>query len=231
MDWRWDFGVALEYIRRGARVLDVGCGPGTFIQRVQERGGCPVGIDLNEQGLALARERGLDVHRAELKEFVAAHPGEFDVVTIFQVLEHVEDAQEFATTARLALRPGGLLIISVPDRHRRCHAPFEPLECPPHHLSHWSDAQIEALSIALGMRCREMAHQTLDAGQFASFVAAEMVTPHLAGAPKLVASAARFVTRGACRVVYEPLLRTGWLARRGFVHHSLLGVLATPGPS
>jgi ubiquinone/menaquinone biosynthesis C-methylase UbiE len=106
-----------DLIRRYAgpwpRILDVGCGSGGTLVAVQELGEV-VGCDLSEDALGLCRRRdlgGLVASRAEALSFTAES---FDVVLACDVLEHVEhDAQGLAEIRRV-LRPGGILILTVP---------------------------------------------------------------------------------------------------------------------
>lgn len=102
----------------GTRVLDVGCGNGSIAGKFLERGCTVVGIDLSENGIAIARKaypRG----RFELlaaDENVLARLGEpaFDFVISTEVVEHLYDPRGYAAGCFGALRPGGKFICSTP---------------------------------------------------------------------------------------------------------------------
>ena len=146
----------------GRRLLDVGCGGGGFLFRAREQGFRVAGVDFDETRLALVRsELGIeDVHVGSIHTFASAHPDErFDVVTMFEVLEHLDEPASWLDTARGLLKPGGRLFIGVPNR-RRTFDPFQgpgmdQLDNPPNHLTRW-DAHslrrfVEAQGLAVSM--------------------------------------------------------------------------------
>jgi SAM-dependent methyltransferase len=135
---------------RGGRLLDVGCGSGRFLARASALGYVVTGLDFNPVAVQVARSRFglLDVHCTSLQEFRTRNPHRyFDVVTAFEVLEHVEDPRGFLQTVFDLLRPGGFLALSVPFRDRWPRfGVHDALDLPPHHLTWWSKRAItEAL--------------------------------------------------------------------------------------
>jgi SAM-dependent methyltransferase len=98
------------------RVLDVGCGTGavTLIAN-QDRGNSVLVIEPDPERAAVARSRGLTVHNGLLDEAFLAEHGGFDVVMSSDVIEHTAAPAEFLQMMARALRPGGLLLISVPN--------------------------------------------------------------------------------------------------------------------
>jgi 2-polyprenyl-6-hydroxyphenyl methylase/3-demethylubiquinone-9 3-methyltransferase len=122
----------LEWIDRsaglaGKKVLDVGCGGGILAEAMARRGAQVTGIDLSEKGLRVAElhslQSKLDIAYRSIsaEEYAAAHPGEFDVVTCMELLEHVpEPAGMVAACARL-VRPGGLVFFSTINRNPKSY--------------------------------------------------------------------------------------------------------------
>ncbi len=118
----------LDYIRKqvplaGARVLDVGCGGGLLSEALAREGAQVTGIDMGEAPLSVARlhlhESGLEVdyRQTTAEAFAEAHPGEFDLVTCLEMLEHVPDpASTVAACARL-VKPGGTVVFSTINRN------------------------------------------------------------------------------------------------------------------
>jgi SAM-dependent methyltransferase len=106
-----DFFVAR--IRRGERVLDVGCGIGSVAHDIAVRAGAKViGIDTSDHNLAFARQRfphpDLVFMEADALHFVPSEP--VDVVVLSNVLEHIEQRVAFLRTLVEQVRPARLLV-------------------------------------------------------------------------------------------------------------------------
>lgn len=103
------------------RALDVGCGTGFLLERLAERGYSGVGVDLSPESVAIAQRRLAEIgaaHRLEARVGSAYEPpgGPFDLVTLTDVLEHLEDPRACLTAIRERMAPGALLVISTPNR-------------------------------------------------------------------------------------------------------------------
>src|SRR5579862_8488376 len=83
----------LAEVRAGVRVLDVGCGEGTFTGEVVAAGGVAVGVDVAEAALARARARapGAEFRRVEFDGELPFEDGSFEVAWASEVIEHVAD--------------------------------------------------------------------------------------------------------------------------------------------
>lgn len=101
-----------RYAPAAARILDVGCGTGATTLCLR-RFGTVLGLDLGARALELARGRGIAVARASAAR-LPARRGAFDLVVALDVLEHLEDDLAAAGEMREVLRPGGLLLATVP---------------------------------------------------------------------------------------------------------------------
>ncbi len=96
------------------RLLDIGCATGLFLEVASEVGWEVEGIDISAYALTRARSKGFSVHRGTLTE-LALPAGAYDVVTMWDLIEHVPDPAGLLGECRRLLRPGGLLAISTPD--------------------------------------------------------------------------------------------------------------------
>jgi SAM-dependent methyltransferase len=100
-----------ECYRRRNRLLDVGCADGVFLSAASAAGWRCSGVDILPAIAQMAREeRGLDVRTGELFDAGFAD-GEFDVVHMNEVLEHVVDPVELMREVHRVLRPGGLALL------------------------------------------------------------------------------------------------------------------------
>ena len=99
-----------RYVPPGSRLLDVGCGTGALTRELAQIYPT-IGIDVSQEAVAIAAERGVAVGRYRLGDEL---PTDFDVVCAFDVLEHVDDDVGFAQDLRASLNPGGWLAFTVP---------------------------------------------------------------------------------------------------------------------
>ena len=103
-----------ELAPRRGRVLDVGCSKGTFLGVARDEGWDAVGIDLNANAVAEARARGLDVRLGDLAD-QGLDEASFDVVTLFDLIEHTADPRATLAGCHRLLRPDGLLVATTPN--------------------------------------------------------------------------------------------------------------------
>lgn len=115
---------ALEtQIRLTSHVLEVGCGPGCTVGRWSV-GRCAeyIGVDISENAVRDARKLGLDARVVEDASCLPFDDSSFDVVICLEVLEHLFQPHLAAREMLRVLRPGGVLIATVPNlihwRHR-----------------------------------------------------------------------------------------------------------------
>lgn len=121
------------------RVLDVGCGDGGFLSRARDAGWEGVGFDYESRMVALARARGVEVHAQDFAAFCRSRaPGEFDAITLFDVLEHTPEPAELLGLLRPLLKKAGALVITLPNSRRPLPFGREEHDYPPHHFTRWS---------------------------------------------------------------------------------------------
>jgi SAM-dependent methyltransferase len=113
------FQHGLEVIEREVgvgRLLDVGCGAGTFMAIAAARGWDVYGVEMNE-ALCTEVDKAVGAGRVTCGAFEALDPEEhrYDVITMWDVIEHVLDPVAFVERAQRMLRPGGVIVICTPD--------------------------------------------------------------------------------------------------------------------
>lgn len=119
VDVHWHIDARERYPLAGRRAIDVGCGAGLLAEPLARMGAAVTGVDAAPENIAAAREhaagQGLAItyHAGELAALPAAG---FDLVTSMEVVEHVTDPAAFIGELAARLAPGGLMILSTPNR-------------------------------------------------------------------------------------------------------------------
>lgn len=125
-----------------AKVLDVGCGIGEFVKFCRNHNLDAYGIDFNANSIANGIKHYYLEGRliaGDFKELDKHIPNaKFDLIVIFEVIEHVEDPQALLNSISARLKPGGLLVISCPNEKRWKLAGRIFVDYPPHHLTRWT---------------------------------------------------------------------------------------------
>ncbi|TDO13859.1 MULTISPECIES: bifunctional 2-polyprenyl-6-hydroxyphenol methylase/3-demethylubiquinol 3-O-methyltransferase UbiG [Halomonas] len=112
----------------GRRVLDVGCGGGILAEAMAHRGAEVTGIDLGEAPLAVARQHArtsrvsVEYRHVSVERMAEAHPGEFDVVTCLEMLEHVPDPASVVQACATLVKPAGQVFFSTLNRTPKAYA-------------------------------------------------------------------------------------------------------------
>jgi SAM-dependent methyltransferase len=102
-------------LRSARRVAEIGCGNGVLQRQIEDTYGlAPAGFDLHEAALRGSISRRGEVYCYDINERADAFKKAFDVILMFDVLEHIEDQDRFLDSARFHLTDGGSLIINVP---------------------------------------------------------------------------------------------------------------------
>ena len=147
-------GLIERVIGPDASLLDVGCGTGEVLAVARSRGWRTTGVEPVGQSASYASDRrGLDVIPTTLEESGLPERS-FDVVSAFHVVEHMTDAVSFLRSLARWARPGGYVVVEVPNWrsvHRRQAgerwAGLRPLE----HVAHYDPATLERLFARAGI--------------------------------------------------------------------------------
>jgi SAM-dependent methyltransferase len=136
-------------------LLDIGCGSGFFLWEALKAGFAVTGVEFSDEAAAYGREHfGLAITTGNIYDLSLERQG-YDVVTLWQVLEHLDSPRELLHMVYESLKPSGLLIISVPNissfqalifRHRWYH-----LEVP-RHIYHYDPETLGQVLAEAGFR-------------------------------------------------------------------------------
>jgi len=145
---------------RPARVLEIGCGTGGNLQMLAGFGRVDA-AEMDEYAIAIARAQGsgADVRRGWLPDAMPFEPaGQYDVICLFDVLEHIEDDESALRALRALLAPGGRVLLTVPayqwlfGAHDRAH----------HHYRRYTTRRLRRIARAAGFEvCRSGYFNTL----------------------------------------------------------------------
>jgi 2-polyprenyl-3-methyl-5-hydroxy-6-metoxy-1,4-benzoquinol methylase len=150
------------------RLLDVGCASGHFMKLAADRGYQAEGLEVDSRFVALARAAGHpEVSVGLLDEaFARSHAAAFEAVSIMEVLEHVDDPIGFLRLAGETLKPGGFLLVSVPDNRRPTPFGRDLWDYPPHHLTRWTPKALRLALERAGFELADMRGMPLHAWEF-----------------------------------------------------------------
>lgn len=138
-------GIIGKYFETGS-ILDIGCGTGWFLEAARDAGYSVAGQELSSQLAEFTSEKfKLQVHNKEVNEI---HK-KFDVVTMFDLIEHVPDPLKLLHDCNNLLQTGGIILVFTPnlDSHGITEMrEFSSLVTPPSHLHYFTPKSVQILS-------------------------------------------------------------------------------------
>ena len=160
---QWHHQYALHFISKanfqsGFRVLDVGCHTGFFVKELVNRGFDAYGIDFNKKCIEFGKNFYDLNERISIKtlEEIKNTGKLFDIISLFEVIEHIQNPRQLLQALISLLKPTGILILSTPNKNM-CWRP--PLDYPPHHLSRFTPHAIKSLLSSLGLSIVDRSEQ------------------------------------------------------------------------
>ena len=157
---KWDFIEAQKEVKKCQEILEIGCGPGSFLSMAKTKIQRVCGTEYNEAALKVAQEKGLEVYGLDFD--MDQFRDHFDAIFSFHVLEHVANPLIFIKEISQYLKPKGKICISVPN-----HAgPLQYIQnsvmnMPPHHATHWELKTFKVLAKKLNYKILRVAYEPL----------------------------------------------------------------------
>jgi len=102
------FKKKVQEIKKTGSLLDIGCAMGALLEEAQKQGMKAMGVDISQDAVSYCREKGLDVSVTWPKKM-------FDVVTVFQIIEHERDPLGFMRRVYKLLKKGGMVMLATPN--------------------------------------------------------------------------------------------------------------------
>ncbi|MBS0254726.1 MAG: class I SAM-dependent methyltransferase [Proteobacteria bacterium] len=185
----------LSKVARGGRLIDIGCSTGSFLKRASRAGFDCSGVEFSKSSARVARgQTGLPVEVGGIHDSTCP-PGTLDVLTMFDVIEHVTNPMDDLARAYAMLRPGGWLVLSTPNidgLFPRASYPLArivnhwPHPEAPYHLYQFSVATLSAMLRKAGFEPGPVEHHNIDLAYSFGTLGS------LARSPKRLAYAAAF---------------------------------------
>lgn len=150
-------------MKRGQRVLDVGCGYGPSKALLQNRHIEWIGLEVDPVKVSLNKSRGLRCEQLSLQEFARTTNETFDTILINQVLEHVSEPLQFFESIRKLLSKNSRAFISTPNYNSKYRLKFHRLWIHwhiPYHQLYFNIHSLERLAQETGLRVYEAYSRT-----------------------------------------------------------------------
>lgn len=145
-----------KFVPQRGKLLDVGAATGVFLELAAKRGWEVSGVEISDYAAEAARRKNLNVQTGTI-ESLKSTPNYFEVVTMFDVLEHLTDPQKVLRAVHYLLKPGGITVINTPDAgsfFARLMGRSWHLLVPPEHLFYFNVANLTQLLIKTGFDVR-----------------------------------------------------------------------------
>lgn len=152
------------------RALEVGCGVGSFLDKLRGQGWTPEGVEFSEGAVKLATSRGHQVTCGAL-EAVTFESERFDAIFAWMVIEHLQDPRSAIAKIQRWLKPGGYFCCSVPNAGTIQNKIFGRYWFPydlPRHLQHFTAKSLSRLLVEEGFEQPQIIHQRTVRSWYAS---------------------------------------------------------------
>lgn len=151
---------AAKCISSTDEILEIGCGEGAFRNFINCR--TYTGLEFSDKAIKKATDKGLFVLKKQVEEYAPLNKEKFDIVCCFQVLEHVENPENFIKQSIACLKQGGRFIIAVPGEDSFINQAINfYLNMPPHHVSRWTDESLKNIALLHNLELSSLIHEPL----------------------------------------------------------------------
>jgi 2-polyprenyl-3-methyl-5-hydroxy-6-metoxy-1,4-benzoquinol methylase len=149
---------AMEPFRNTNKLLDVGCGIGYFLEVAKRKGWEVFGTEYTDEAVAICEAKGIVMHKGKLKPANYTKDS-FDIITSFEVIEHINNPNEELHNFNKILRQGGLVYVTTPNFNSllryRLRAAYNVITYP-EHLSYYTPQTLKKVFRQHGFKTKKI---------------------------------------------------------------------------
>jgi 2-polyprenyl-3-methyl-5-hydroxy-6-metoxy-1,4-benzoquinol methylase len=160
---KWEYKIAQNEIIDQKSIIEIGCGKGTFINKINKKSEATIiGLETSQEAVIEAQKKKLPVFLKDIGAVFIDQPNyEVDTIIAFQVLEHLAEPLLFLKHHISYLKKGGKLILCVPNIDCFYQYSDELLDMPPHHTAKWSKKSFKYLENTLPIKLKKVRYEPL----------------------------------------------------------------------
>ena len=147
-----------EEFRKTNKILDVGCGIGYFLEVAKERGWDVYGTEYTDEAIQICSSKGINMQKGILSSGNYQNE-EFDIITSFEVIEHINNPIDELTNFYKVLRKGGLVYLTTPNFNSllryRLKSEYNVI-CYPEHLSYYTPKTLKKLFTCVDFKTKKI---------------------------------------------------------------------------
>lgn len=147
-----------EEFRKTNKILDVGCGIGYFLEVAKERGWDVYGTEYTDEAIQICSSKGINMQKGILSSRNYQNE-EFDIITSFEVIEHINNPIDELTNFYKVLRKGGLVYLTTPNFNSllryRLKSEYNVI-CYPEHLSYYTPKTLKKLFTCVDFKTKKI---------------------------------------------------------------------------
>ena len=169
---KWDYDEAVKIVKKykPQSLMDIGCGYGYFLEKIKNAVPNIAGSEFNPAAINVCKSKNIKLYTTNLREV----PEKFDLITAFQVLEHVKDTKDFIENCLNLLNDNGHLLFVTPNPDGEL-IKYNPgiLELPPHHCCDISKETYEYIAEKYNLEIVDYKQQEIELWVYKAYLKAK----------------------------------------------------------
>jgi len=172
---KWEHYKAAEFIIKNdlKSILDIGAGSGIFLERLPKDRNKNA-LEFNNEAIKVLNEKAINAYCQNIEEFSSdkANLEKYDIITAFQVLEHIPNVFSFINSILKCLKPGGYIVFGTPNNvpYLYGYDKYHALNLPPHHINLFNSESFKKISKFFSLRLVDIDVEKFNLENFSRFV-------------------------------------------------------------